>query len=388
MQIAILGNNPNSYVNPMAEGLHRMLSRIGVDSTVFGDGIERLGRLPDRFSRYIRANGVGTPRIVRRMVEYALRDAPLAWQFIQRLKAFDAIVIVRSVPGAFLNSLFCDRTLRSMLPQTPIILYDVFYLPTRGPWGRWLKEGKPERGILHGGNWGLERYDWYLCASVVSEIPLPRGPQPVSLIGLDLDDGTLRPEPKREFVALLDFEHPPDMLERAIQIEACEESGTKYAVLNGRYPMDHIRRIYRQASVYFVAMRESFGLPICELQMCGSYVFTPYAHWCPSHSLKADVYEEGLGQLPPNFVVYDNDKMQLMRELQRVKATYDANAVVASFRRHHPQFFRGNEQELAVFVDKLRTGTITSESHQDYAGIVGDGDSSPFDVPAGLCRHA
>ena len=133
-----------------------------------------------------------------------------------------------------------------------------------------------------------------------------------SVIGLDLDDGSLRPTPKDDFLALIDFERPSEMKERATQIAALEETKTPYVVLNGRYSISEIRKIYRQCSLYFVAFRESFGLPICELQACGAYVFTPYADWCPSHWIKPDLSAPGPGLLSPNFVVYDGDKDRLV----------------------------------------------------------------------------
>jgi hypothetical protein len=388
MKIAILANSAASYVKPMAEGLQRMLSRIGVDSTVFYDGLAELGRVPDAFDQYVTGNGTAGWSVAKRVVKYMVKETPATWRFIHRLRAFDAIVIVSSIPRVFLKSFFSDGPLRSLLPHTPIVLYDVFYLPTRGPWGKWLKDGNPEKGVPVGGNWGLERYDWYLCASVVSETPIPPGPQPYSLVGLDLDDGTLRPDEKTEFLALLDFEYPAHMRERAVQIQACEESDTKYVVLNGQYSINEIRRIYRQTSIYFLASRESFGLPTCELQACGSYVFTPYSHWCPSHWLKADLSREGPGELSPNFVVYQNDTVRLIKELERIKAAYDPNAVVANFRRYHPQFFRGNEAELEDFVQKLQDRAINSQSHRNYAEIVGHGDFPSFDPEPSLSRVA
>jgi hypothetical protein len=379
MKIAILGTDAAGHVKPMAEGLHRMLRRISVDSTIFYDGLDQLSRLPAPLRSYLRENGPELTNVARRLVKYLAVDMPATWRFIRRLQGYDAVVIVATVPRAFFRSLFHDQTLRALLPNTPIVLYDVFYLPTRGPWGAWLKEGRPESGIPVGGNWGLERYDWYLCASVVSETPLPSGPQPYSLIGLDLDDGTLYPEAKEEFVALLDFEHPPDMRERAVQIQACEATATHYLVLNGHYSIERIRKIYRRTSVFFLSMRESFGLPICELQACGGYIFTPYANWCPSHWIKPRLFEEGPGELPSNFIIYDNDVERLSSELRRIKASYDPRAVVASFQKFHPHYFRGNEAELSDFVQKLRNRTIHSLSHQEYSHIQGPGSFPGLD---------
>ena len=369
MKIAILTNNANSFVKPMAEGLERMFSRVGVESMVFYDGLENLARLPDKFTRYVRANGNDSLSMARRAARYLLRDAPAMYKFVRQLRGFDAIVIVNSIPQAFFNTAFPDDTLRALFPSTPIVLYDLYYLPTRGPWGAWLKEGSPERGVPSAGNWGLERYDWYLCASVMSETPMPPGPQPYSVVGLDVDDGTLFPEQDGEFTALLDFENTGYMAERATQIQALEESGTRYVVLNGSYSIQKIRAVYRKASIFMLAMHESFGLPICEAQACGSYVFTPYVSWCPSHTMKEDAAVPGLGDLPSNFVVYDNDKDSLIREITRVKAAYDAEAVVRNFREVHPQYYRGNDAGLLDFVQKIRDGVIRGSSHRQRGGI-------------------
>ena len=369
MKVAILANRAASYVRPMAEGLKRMLSRVDVEATIFYEGLDELSGLPEEFDVYVRRNGNDPRRVARRAAKYFLIEAPRVRRFVRALRRFDVIVVVNTIPNAFLSSFFNDRTLRRLLPHIPIVLYDVFYLPTRGPWSRWLLEGNAERGVQPDHHWGLDRYDWYLCASVVSETPLPAGPNPCSLIGLDLDDGTLYPEEKGEFTVLLDFECTEYMAERAIQIQACEESGTKYVVLHGRYPIHQIRAIYRKASVLLLAMRESFGLPICELQACGSYIFTPYADWCPSHSLKSDLSRPGLGDLSPNFIVYGNDKNRLIDELRRIKAAYEPGAVVANFRKYHPQLFWGDEVALADFVAKVRAGQVTSQSHRHYPSL-------------------
>jgi hypothetical protein len=383
LRIAILANRNDSYVKPMAEGLQRMLSRVGAYGTVFYDGLERLSRLPTPFTEYIRHNGVGATRILRRVARYLKDEAPSVFRFVTAMRGFDAIVVVNSMPDVFLRSFFHDRTLRALLPATPIVLYDVFYLPTRGPWARWLREGRPQSYVTTGGNWGLERYDWYLCASVVSETPMPDGPQPVSVIGIDLDDGTLRPGPKPVFSALIDFEYAENMQERAVQIQALQSAHIPYTVLHGHYRIDKIREIYRSTCVYFVASRESFGLPICELQACGSYIFTPDTHWCPSHWVKPDLSQAGPGELSPNFVIYHNDQQLLIRELHRIRAGYDPQVVVSTFRRWHSQLFSGNDAELQRFIDKLRDGTINSRSHTNFGNIRGSGEF-PFYHP----RHS
>ncbi len=193
--------------------------------------------------------------------------------------------------------------------------------------------------------------------------------QPYSHVGLNLDDGTLYPEQNGEFVALLDFERPEHRREREIQIAACEETNTPYIALQGRHSTAAIRQIYRRCSVYFVAFRESFGIPICELQACGSYVFLARPQWAPSHWLKPDLTVEGPGQLPPNLVVYHNDQARLVDELRRIRSAYAADVVISRFRRYHPQLFYGNVPEMRACLDKIRSGEIHSRSHEGYGSM-------------------
>jgi hypothetical protein len=187
---------------------------------------------------------------------------------------------------------------------------------------------------------------------------------------------------------LLDFEDPQNMRERAVQIQACEETQTKYVVLHGRYSIEAIRRIHGTSSIFFVSMRESFGLPICEAQGSGCYVFTPYADWCPSHWLKPDFAKEGPGELSPNFIVYHNDKGTLMQEIERVKRIYNPALVVQTFHTYHPQLFFGNDAELAVFVGKLRDRAITSRTHEQHGDIRGCGYFPSYQPMTALSTRA
>ena len=367
MRVAILGNFAPGYVRPMAEGLQRMFADINITAEFFHEGHFMLARVQPDLRTYIRSAQQGSA--VKNALKYFIKEAPIFYPFLKQLRKFDVIVVVNSIVPAFLNEFFRDEALRYWLPRTPIVLYDVFYLPTRGSWGKWLKEGNPERGIFQSGNWGLERYDWYLVGSVVSECPLPTGPQPYSHIGLNFVHDSLRAEPKQEFTALIDFKMPDHMPERAIQILACQETNTKYTVLHGRYPLEDIRCMYRQCSIFFLAHRESFGLPICEVQTCGSYVFTPYSNWCPSHWVKLDLRQPGPGALSPNFIVYNNDKQLLINEINRIKAEYDPFRVLNTFQNVHPQLYRGDLKELQQFVRMIESGEIHSARHLDYSHI-------------------
>jgi hypothetical protein len=220
-------------------------------------------------------------------------------------------------------------------------------------------------GIPNAGNFGLERYDWYLSISAVSEHGLPEGRQRLSVIGVDLDDGSLRAGEQKEFVALLDFQRDDHLDERRIQIQALTEAKVKWIELCGEYSIQQIRAVYRKCSAYFIAHRESFGLPICELQACGSVVFSSCAEWCPSHWMKDDIRIDGPGRLSDNFRIYRNDPKLLASQLKELTAVYDAEQVRRVFLRDQPQFFSGDLDQLQQFVNLLGAGKIHSNLHRE-----------------------
>jgi len=149
----------------------------------------------------------------------------------------------RSVYGGFWN----DKQLRGLLPDIPIILYDLVYLG-REEVGAVAARRKSAMGIPNAGNFGLERYDWYLSISVVSEHGLPKGKQRLSVIGVDLDDGSLRAGEQNGFVALLDFQRGDHLDERRMQIQALTEANVKWIELRGEYSTSKIRAIYRNVA--------------------------------------------------------------------------------------------------------------------------------------------
>ena len=342
MNVAILANNSRSFVISMAEGLRCMLGRIGVDSAVFRDGLSMLAVLPPESSwkgrwrhwAWKTAHGVG---------------------FFHRLRAFDVIVVVGYLPMAFTRD-WNVEWLRHVLPDKPVVLYANYYLPTRYNWSKLV-------------TFGMGRYDWYLCSSVVSACPLPSGPHPYSVIGIDLDDGALRPEQGGDFRALLDFEREGFAAHQKIQIAALEETGTPYEVLQGALSREDIRSIYRRTAIYFLAHVESFGWPVCELQACGSYIMAAEAIWAQSHWIKDDLSKPGPGVHSPNIVVYDNDKTLLKDKIREIRESYDPKAVVETFRKHHPQLFHGDTQALQDFVDRVSVGEIHSRLHEQHRGL-------------------
>jgi hypothetical protein len=363
MRIAILGNRGIGYVRPMTEGLSRMLSGLGVEHKIFWPGVRLLSRPSSQRT--------GISAQAKRWGKQWLTRPLLA-----QLKNYTAIIVVQHMRDAFRDSLAVDEIRRAM-PDTPVILYDLDYLPTVGLWGPWLTNligggtsdvsafiPQNDLNVYEEPVHGMDRYDWYLCATTVGRCPMPEGFHPCTPIGLHLDDGTLYSAQSGRFVALVDFERPANLKERQMQLDALRETKTDFIILKGLYPMRAIREIYRQCSLYFLAHMESFGLPICELQACGSYVMTPYDCWCDAHRLGR--HDAGLS---PNFVCYHNDKDLLIERIQQIKSSPAPETVIQRFLQFHPHFFRGNPEALKGFLSKLERHEITSQSHREHAAV-------------------
>jgi hypothetical protein len=368
MKIAILADNADNFVKPRAEGLKRMLSRLQVESKVFYDGLQFLD-LPDASSSF-QAN---SPKAIAKSLLSAFRNPTK--EFLQRywseLASYDVVVVVETVPTAYLTyHLRRVEEIRKRFPEKPIVLYSSIYLSTIGEWIRFLKKGNDYHGFIKGaGHYGLERYDWYLIGSATTDLPMPKGFQPLTIIGCDLNDGSLYPEQNGTFRALVDFERPNHMKERAIQILALEKTKTPYTVLHGRYPMAEIRKIYRQSSIYFLAHLEAFGLPIVEVQACGAKVYTPYAKWAWAHYHKPDLTIPGPGPLSDNFVVYNNQLEELCERIEEDKLAFDPHQNLERFKREDGKFLDGDMDQLRHFLEQIKSGHIHSRRHLEYGPL-------------------
>ena len=254
MKLAILGDSGPGYICPMMTGLDRMLRKLDCDTALFPHGIKML------------SESSGIKGWVKHRV-FA--------QYMSSLSDCDAILVVQHLRDAFRPSLRIEE-LRSMFPRIPVILYDLVYLPTVGLWGPWLNPDGPDPVL------GLDRYDWYLCASTHNRLSIPPEEQPCTEIGLDLDDGSLFPEQRGTFRALIDFEREAYPDERQIQLEALRETGTDFTILSGRYSIADIRAIYRTCSLYIyrthgklrrshlrtAGLRQPHRHPLCRLVRC------------------------------------------------------------------------------------------------------------------------
>lgn len=361
MKAAILANDQPGFIKPMAAGLQKMLRSLGHDVDVFPDGLAMLNygafkaaqeRLKNRAKSLI--NLVKPERF--------LLKQHVSWFDLKRFEAklaqYDVIIVVCHIPDAFLaNKLLGIERIRQKV-QRPVVLYQNYYLATRGDWSQKI--------ITLGGNnkgYGLERYDWYLAASVVSESPLSKQAHPYSLIGQDLRDASLVAEAKPSFKVLLDFDRKGFEQFRQLQIQALEQTNIEYTQLKGRYSQADIRQLYRQHSALFLSCRESFGLPIVENQLCGSYIFTPFKNWAPSHYINKSLHASGEGDLGDNFMVYDNDVEKLKQQLLSCQKNHPGEQIEQSFKRQYRALYQGDLRQLSNFVTKLARGEINCTSH-------------------------
>jgi hypothetical protein len=362
-----MANEKDSFVRPLAEGLARMVTHCGGTPEICYDGLEILD-LPIRLRNF-------SPRAIARFILKSSGYRKRFEDLVERVSEADAIVVVAHVPASFSRrALLNVEALRERLPGIPIVNYDLIYLPTVEKWSdamlrNDLSDISDEEGaLLDPAPFGMERYDWYLVGSPASELPMPAGPEPFSHIGVNIDDGSLFPDQDSEFRVLLDFEQTrKDYLSyREIQIEALERSGVPYEVLEGRFTRDEIRAKYRGAGALMLAHRESFGLPICEVQACGGQIFTPRAEWAGAHWMKDDEALAGPGAHSSNFVVYENNVDDLVGELITARDTFDPHRRLATFREEQPHLLHGDTSEVSDFLEKLESGHIHSRMHEEH----------------------
>lgn len=361
-KVAILANDADSFPKPMAEGLHRMFGRIGVQSEIVYDGLDSLPRTTGRRDRTSRQTWSQSAKNYGQKIleELAFR------RLVRKLRNFQVVVIVGHLPAAYYQSFFDDRRLRRALPNLPIVLYDLIYLGTNRWWTERLASCDASSRVPAGAHFGVDRYDHYLTVNEANGSPLIPGCGPFHRIGIDLQDPSLCVQEPKEFAALLDFERPGHLRERSDQISACLEANVPFRVLHGHYPMSEIRAVYRKTSVYFLAHDESFGLPICEVQSCGGIVLTPDTGWCKAHHLHDDPRLQA--RLPDNIVSYEN-KAHLVSVLQRLRTNFDPRENLRRFKATQPHYSVGDTAALSSFINDVRDRKITSLSHRSKPSL-------------------
>jgi hypothetical protein len=361
LKVAILSDSGDSFPKPMGRGLQRMVAAAGAEGLLLEQGLDGLPRKLNLLGRGL----AGQVRLRGILQAWSRRWA--SQRLLRQLRPADLVVVVGHLPAAYYGHWFCDRTLRKHLGHRPLCLYDLIYLGTDPYWTQRLAHRIPEPSIRAGLHWGLNRFDHHLCVTEVGGEEIIPGGERFSRIGINLDEPDLHPQSNPTFTALIDFERPDQLEERAFQVTACLEAGIPFRVLHGRYRMEDIRAEYRACGVYFLAHQESFGLPILEAQACGARVLTPTGEWCRAHHLTTGIRTRE--RLPDNIIAYDRQKDHLVRVLRELRASHDPALNRRRFIEQQPAFFRGDSSCLRKFFEQVRAGTISAASHRTYPAL-------------------
>lgn len=359
MKFVIFSDKSYNYKRPISDGLKNVLCKMGHEVEIYYDGLYWLEDLNlfkvliediYRFFNNLKYKN-------RHIFQYRF------WNLLtfynkkrqEELKKCDCIIIVSNCPSIFHYNERINYIREKY--KKPIVNYDFHFLPNQGWWKYLLKDNT---------HVGLEKFDWYLPIGLITEFPIPNGfPQIYNCIGMDVTHEDLFPQQK-DFVVLLDFPREGHEQTRQKEKAALDEIGVKYIELNGRYTTKEIREIYRKCSAYVISFRESFGLPIVELQLCGAYVLTPHKEWVPAHYRNKSPYERGAGELGSNFFEYktiDDFKNCVLK----LKNEINPNENISKFRNEYPNYYNINKKELNTFISKINTKEITYKTHENFA---------------------
>ncbi|KAA9036395.1 hypothetical protein FW778_19400 [Ginsengibacter hankyongi] len=273
---------------------------------------------------------------------------------IKKLGKFDAVVISECSPNGFVKSLYNVERFKKIY-RNPVLYYEVYYLGNAPSQINKLRKS---------GDAVMNRYDLHLSVSEITEIrQQPSGNW--FNIGLYAKSWNLTPVPKKEMIAIIDFEHPGYETYRQMQISALQKVGIKYISLEKSYSIEEIRSIYQQGSIYFMQSPEAFGLPILECLCCGNQIFTHSHTWPMSWRLHSNPGFPENDVLPECFTVC-SDEEELVENLSKFKKNYHPSEtpqkVFQNFIRHYPSFYHGNEHELQRLLNVLKAGRMGDNS--------------------------
>lgn len=344
----------------MSDGLYQHLQKLGHEVIILYDGNYWLANIP-LWKILLTDMGKFIQNLRLRKSMFFLRFWNILWfkkKYLNEILNSDCIIVVDNCPNVFYRKNISRLEELRNNYNGPIVNYDLHYLPNQG-WYGMIKEKDPK-------NFGLERFDWYLPASLVTEFAIPRTiPQIYDCIGFDIQAEDLFPDQK-EFMAVLDFVHKGRECERAVQIAALEETKTRYICLSGRYTRSEIREIYRKCNMFFTSVRESFSLPVLEIQLCGGLIATPYEKWLPAHFVNKNIYTSGEGKLGTNFCVYDNDKNKLKEIILNARRTFDSQKNLECFKKEYATYYCIDDQVLSNFCKRIENGEISGEKHKEF----------------------
>ena len=365
MRIAILSDDSASYTKPMAVSLNKMLNKINIKNEIFYNGTSALNyKIKKNLSERIK-------EIAKKIINSFIKDRYIIPSFKEllilkkKLIKFDAIIVCAAIPTSLAKNYYNGIIFLRKYLKIPIINYDVHFWATMD--GKMFIKNLNTQSKW-GGFSGFDRFDYYLTASNISEIPVKKISWPVSVVGSNFTNKYLQPRQKK-FKALIDFKRKKYLYERDIQIKILKKLKIPFTILSKKYNHSEICKIYSDHSIYFLAHRESFGLPIVELQNCGCYIFTQYRRWAPSHYINKSIYSRGEGNLNNNFIIYNNKPLLLEKKIKEIRSNYSAKKVVKEFIKKNNNLYKGNLNNMRMFIKKLKSNKINYNSHQNYKNL-------------------
>lgn len=271
--------------------------------------------------------------------------------FLKKLRTYDLVIIAETSPRVYYSDHYNFKRLKELLGDIPLVYHGVYYLGNAPTMVDLLNtEGHNSESI----------FDWHLSVSEVTEIRQKPSP-PWSQVGLYLKSTGLKPLPKKEIFALVDFERKGHEETRKIQIETLEALKIPYVALSGKFTISEIREFYQRATFYFIQFGESFGVPIAECLSCGCIIFTPDSSWGMAWRLDENPQIHGPGTLAECFVVY-KDRNNLKTRLELFKDSYDLvetpKKIFDIFRQHYGSYYHGNISALKEFLRRVKNKEI------------------------------
>jgi hypothetical protein len=308
-----------------------MFDRIGVEARIFyslGTVVRMAGR-------------AGSPP-PRSWAERVFDQVGLA-----RLAHYDVLILCGYMRPAFLKGYFGIEALRERFPDKPIVLHTVSYLGSSPDWQKRISEAD---------GFGISRFDWHLVVAPVGKRLLPTA-HPCQAVGINLEIPALFPEKKSGFTALLDHPREGFERERRLQVEALGDLKIPVVELGDPLSFAAIYKIYRATSIYFLAFLESFGIPICEAQLCGNLVFTPDPSWPQAHRQLEPFRRDGSVVLSENFLVY-GDLRDLKSKISQARDGHDPIRIQENFIKRYPHYYKGDLAQLKRFVESAEAGEL------------------------------
>lgn len=340
MKIAIISRGGECFPNIISKGLQGMLRKKNIETTIFNNAIPMLMRLlplnqqPKHWNNNLQFR-------LRNKIKYYLDDKKL----INEFKSFDAIILSECFPNAFWRNYLCIEELKKIIKK-PILSYT---------------DAAIEAAPLHCQKWfteidyGSDRYFLNLFPSDVVEKRISPNGNNFS-VGLNISDSGLQPITKEKFCAVIDFEQAGYELYKTQQIRVLKKMNIPFIELKGRYPIEEIRKIYSEASIFFLAFPETFGLPIAECLATGCYIFTPNSGWPMAWRLDNEPKPWGAGDLPDCFCVYSTDD-ELEKKINEILVNYHISEtpqkVYKIFLQYYNHLYFGNNNNLDVVLKKI-----------------------------------